>query len=152
MWFTNNESENNWFNQSGANLSVGGSFSSHPNIDNTSLWSVDGGGSINPYGNEQEEDVVDKEDMTDGQDVPELPLGDTIDKFDSSGKFSYTHPFDEYGVPDEIKVSIRNPHCRFIKLQVEKLYNDLNFANSQKEIDKIYSNIDKMEEIQSNCN
>ena len=94
MWFTNNESENNWFNQSGANLSVGGSFSSNSNNDNTSLWSVDGGGSINPYETEPYE-TEQSEDMTDGADVPDLPLGDTIDKFDSSGKFSYTHPFDE---------------------------------------------------------
>tara|TARA_R110000744_G_scaffold171861_2_gene290380 strand:+ start:1820 stop:2131 length:312 start_codon:yes stop_codon:yes gene_type:complete len=90
-------------------------------------------------------------DTTDGEDSPELPLGDTIDKFDSSGKFSYTHPFDENGVPDEIKVSIRNPHCRFITLQIEKLYNDLNFANSQQQIDNIYSSIDRMEEIQQEC-
>ena len=90
-------------------------------------------------------------DMTDGEDSPELPLGDTIDKFDSTGKFSYSHPFDEKGVPDEIKVQTKNPHCRFIKLQLEKLYNDLNFANSQEQIDYIYSSIDNMEELQNEC-
>jgi|TARA_B100001094_G_scaffold250781_2_gene248403 hypothetical protein len=152
-----------WFNQSGGGLSVSSGYSSNstfnsqvfnPDADADAQWSVGNPDSANinqyvPNSDNINEEPV--EDNTDGEDSPELPLGDTIDKFDPSGNIWYSHPFDERGIPDEIKVNIRNAHCKFVKLQLEKLYNDLNFANSQAEIDTIYSSIDKMEEIQNEC-
>ncbi len=151
-----------WFNQSGGGLSVSSGYSSNSSLSsqvfdpdaNTSVWSVGNPDSANINQNTPDSANINEEpveDNTDGEDTPELPLGDTIDKFDPSGNIWYSHPFDERGVPDEIKVNIRNAHCKFVKLQLEKLYNDLNFANSQAEIDTIYSSIDKMEEIQNEC-
>jgi len=84
----------------------------------------------------------------------DLPLGDTIDKFTPSGELAYSHPFDESGVPEEVKITTEIEHCEYIKTELENNYSELNFANSQIEIEKIYSKIDMLEEIQQNqkCN
>lgn len=88
--------------------------------------------------------------------APELPLGDTIDKFTPTGEFVYSHPFDENKVPKSIKITVKSSHCRYLKLELENLYNKLNFANSQQEIEKIYSAIDLLQKVRNkkiyNCN
>jgi|TARA_R110000823_G_scaffold309032_3_gene433012 hypothetical protein len=85
---------------------------------------------------------------------PELPLGDTIDKFTPSGEFVYSHEFDERGVPSSIKVVIDSTHCSFLNDEINNLYSRLNFANDQEEIERIYSSIDILAEVKgkNNCN
>ena len=141
-----------WFNQVGTNINT----SFNPVIDNTSLWSLPGGGSINPYFSDDDQaDVLDTEpNETYEEDMPSLPMGDTIDKFDPMGTMNYSHPFDESGTPEEVNITIETGHCNFMSSELDTLYSDLNFARSQEDVDKIYKKIETLEEMISNqkCN
>ena len=92
----------------------------------------------------------------DEEGASEMPLGDTIDKFTPSGEFVYRHAFDENKVPKSIKITVKSLHCRYLKLELENLYSKLNFANSQAEVDRIYSAIDYLTRVKNkkeyNCN
>lgn len=80
-------------------------------------------------------------------------LGDTIDKFDTSGRISYPHEFDKFGLPEALQMAEQNEHCEFIRTQLDKAYSDMNFATNQYEIDRLYEVVDKLNELagEENC-
>ena len=52
-------------------------------------------------------------------------------------------------VPKSIKITVKSSHCRYLKLELENLYSKLNFANSQAEVDRIYSAIDYLTRVKN---
>jgi|TARA_R110000824_G_scaffold398754_1_gene603220 hypothetical protein len=88
------------------------------------------------------------------EEFTETITGDEIDKFSKTGAISLSHAFDENGVPEEIKITLRAEECEFLRVELKDSLYDLNFAQTQGEIDDIYEKIEVLEEALSkeNCN
>jgi hypothetical protein len=125
MWFTNNDIDNIWFNQSGNSASLQ-TQSDTPTPTPTPLWEYGG----------------------------QTSLGDTIDDFSNEGYINVSHPFDESGVPDHMRINENQEHCDFVNNEIENIHTEMNFANSQAEIDELYKKLDILLDLsdEENCN
>jgi len=130
-----------WFNQ------TGNSVAGNASLNTSNLWSVANSPITANITLPQQEPMPEEDVYMPDEDMPDMPVGDTIDQFDTSGIIAYSHPFDEAGVPEEINVRVKSPRCKFIRTEIDTLYTKLNYARSQYEIEKIYESIDQMEQI-----
>ena len=90
----------------------------------------------------------------DGEFQEGTATGDEIDEFSPTGAISLSHEFDEKGVPDEVRITVRAEECEFLRTELNDSLYDLNFADTQQEIDELYEKIEVLEDLinEENCN
>lgn len=91
---------------------------------------------FNIEGDEMEEEVI-----------PDMPQGDSLDKFDPEGGFVYNHPFGFDDLPEEVQWNEEVEHCEFLKTERENITTEMNFATTQEEIDELGEKLELLSEL-----
>ncbi len=84
-----------------------------------------------------------------GEDVPDIAIGDMLDKYDSTPNLRHIHPFGFDDLPSDVKFNEQGEHCEFLKTEREQLLTKMNFAKTQQEIDDIYQALEILSEAGS---